>query len=352
MSVATYTVSSAQPVSVYPAGLQVALLVRNNDSTNHVFLSDLASGAGFDLGPGSAITWEAGKPLYASVTQGFPVMLAILDNGGPLFDASAIAAQILVSGAPPVDNNVIIASGVYTSTTTVDQLTASIDTSRYQSIMIRIVEKTATSKPAPIPRRYQLLWAVTNIPNQGILTQDSEDFYFTDCNNLILGSDLIYYDTYQTAVKSALLTVGVFPTSEIDKQIVWQIVGSYKTVAKPRYVNRSAYFGVSGGTISGTGVDNFASIKYAGALANLNDFPPTKAGQARFTVYTSDVTVAPVTCYIRDVITSNVLVAFTFPLSAVTQIQTSTMFLSNRPVDFYILGGSSAIAELILVYLE
>src|ERR1035437_2359986 len=101
---ANYSVTSAQPISIYPAGQQKAVTIRNNDSKNHVFLDNIASGVGaFDLGPGSSMEWSAGNPLYAYVIASAPVDISILDNAGNLFDASAIAAQVYISGAPPVD---------------------------------------------------------------------------------------------------------------------------------------------------------------------------------------------------------------------------------------------------------
>lgn len=133
MALLTYTATSVSPLQVYPAGQQESVLVRNTETLNHVYLSNLASGVGFDLGPGSSMIWAQGNPLYVSVLDStLPATVTVLDNGGDLFDASAIAAQISISGAPPIDAPEIFFNG------DADGGGVDYDVTRYQSLFISV----------------------------------------------------------------------------------------------------------------------------------------------------------------------------------------------------------------------
>jgi hypothetical protein len=99
MSVQTYTINLTQPVGIYPAGQGEPVTVMNNETARTVLLSDLPGSTGFPLSAGSSMTWDAGKALYAWVEDATkPVVLVVLDNGGSITNAAAIAQQIIAGG--------------------------------------------------------------------------------------------------------------------------------------------------------------------------------------------------------------------------------------------------------------
>lgn len=115
------------PTPIYPAALQTAITIKNT-GTETVYLSPSpipSLGVGLALGVGSSIIWDAKNPLYAYATAG---ILTIVENSGNLFDAQAIAVEILagglaqdiansisITGAPTIVRYDNIASGSITS---------------------------------------------------------------------------------------------------------------------------------------------------------------------------------------------------------------------------------------------
>lgn len=85
------------PTPIYPNGRQNAITVKNTGG-DVVYLAERSIGdpnGGFPLGAKSSIIWDAGKPLYAWAPTG---QLIIADNSGNLFDAQAIAGEIIAGG--------------------------------------------------------------------------------------------------------------------------------------------------------------------------------------------------------------------------------------------------------------
>lgn len=83
------------PVAIYPAGLQSACTLKNvGDNDIYVDSQSIPVGipAGFPLGKGSSMVWDAERPLFASSPLGSELLIS--ENSGNLFDAQAIAAEI------------------------------------------------------------------------------------------------------------------------------------------------------------------------------------------------------------------------------------------------------------------
>ena len=92
----TSTVAIAGRTAIYPSGLQSALTLKNVGAET-VYLDSKANVnmGGFPLGVNSSIVWDANRPLYAYADNG---QLLVSENSGNLFDAQAVAAEIIAGG--------------------------------------------------------------------------------------------------------------------------------------------------------------------------------------------------------------------------------------------------------------
>lgn len=102
--------------------------------------------SGQPLSAGSSIGWDEGRALYATTDIGQISSVVVTENGGNIFDAGAIAAQILaqglaqqiaaniaISGAPPIDKFTQVASTTFNGGTSVI-----LDASSYQSLTVTL----------------------------------------------------------------------------------------------------------------------------------------------------------------------------------------------------------------------
>lgn len=149
----TYTITGPTPIN--PTALQAAVTVRNL-GTETLYLSSspiTSASSGFPLGSGSSMVWDAGRPLYAYATNG---AMGVSDNSGNLFDASAvasellasglagqIASQIAISGAPPLPLHDVLFSGVVTAGVPVQ-----LDVSKYSSLIVVATTNIASLESA------------------------------------------------------------------------------------------------------------------------------------------------------------------------------------------------------------
>ena len=143
----TQTVAvTSRCLPVYPAGLQPALNIKNA-GPNTVYLdSQNGVATGYPLSIGSSIVWDAGKPLYLSCAPAELATVYITDNAGSLFDASAVASQILTQGLAAQVATQILATGVQV----VDSVTTYLEPRAFAlplaGTQVTLINTTDTSK--------------------------------------------------------------------------------------------------------------------------------------------------------------------------------------------------------------
>ena len=106
--------ASGTTVPIYPSGRQDAVTLYNTGDAVAFVDSQPQAAQGYPLSPGSTLSWDAKRPLYAACAKGAPTSLLVTDNGGAVFDASAIAGQILSQGLAQSIASSILATGVQT----------------------------------------------------------------------------------------------------------------------------------------------------------------------------------------------------------------------------------------------
>ena len=136
-----------------------------NMSSIPVFLSAEQTG-GFELSPGSTITWDAGQALYAfHRTPGATADIAVLPNGGQIVDSRAlarnivntglaanIATEINALGVPAIDRPTVLAEittpVLNASVGTFTTLVPKTDVSQYSSIRLHVQAADDTGSAA------------------------------------------------------------------------------------------------------------------------------------------------------------------------------------------------------------
>lgn len=153
-----YTITGSVPIQMWPAGNSESLTLTNASSTDSVYLSDTPTVGGYPVGPGSSLTWDRSRPLFASCDDGKTVELLVLANSGPLFSSSAIASsimsaglaeaianQITLNGVPPI-NTMFLLADQFTSLSAGQPLEVLIDTTRYSSILVMVYDDATTAQ--------------------------------------------------------------------------------------------------------------------------------------------------------------------------------------------------------------
>lgn len=136
-----------------------------NMSSIPVFLSAEQTG-GFELSPGSTITWDAGQALYAfHRTPGATADIAVLPNGGQIVDSRAlarnivdtglaqnIATEINALGVPAIDRPTVLAEitkpVLNASVGMITPLVPKTDVSQYSSIRLHVQAADDTGSAA------------------------------------------------------------------------------------------------------------------------------------------------------------------------------------------------------------
>jgi hypothetical protein len=156
-----------------PNGFGDDVTVLNTGSAT-AYLTDQAPDSTTDgqpLSAGSSLTWTKGQPLW--VIGPSSTTLVVSENTGPIFDAGAIAAQILAQGLAGQIATAINVIGVpaIESATVLEQFSVvtpagfspglagpAIDCSRYQSLRIYCSETYGIGGAYPPPRPYSITW--------------------------------------------------------------------------------------------------------------------------------------------------------------------------------------------------
>lgn len=132
----TFTVASAQPIAIYPAGLQQSVTVLNN-GTATVYLGETASGTnGYPVAAGNSVQWNPSTPLYAYVVAGTSTELLINDAGTALPSANVgITGTVTadVTGTVNVVSDLVLLATV---TGPASAATAVLDVRGYSSVVV------------------------------------------------------------------------------------------------------------------------------------------------------------------------------------------------------------------------
>lgn len=141
------------PTPIFPSGSAETLTVKNIGTTT-LYL-DTAPTVGlnsFPLGPGSSQSWDANRPLWAA---GMGTLL-ILENSGNLFDANAVATEILAGGlAAEIASQINIAGvpnysrkvNLGTYTVYGDGTGASVDVTGYAAVQLSMYGNRVSDDP-------------------------------------------------------------------------------------------------------------------------------------------------------------------------------------------------------------
>jgi len=309
--------------------------------------------SGVPLRPGSTIQWDADRCAYAVTDPGNIGALTVLDNQGYLFDAGAIATQILgqglaadiathiaISGAPPIDINALLLSqNVAILAADIRFPTASpfdLDMTRYQSVLITVEETPTASHTEPVAREIQVWWTDA----AGVLL-DSGSFWVSD-NNL---SPAGFFASYQTAVKGArMYLVAKANALNTGPVLAVNVTGSYKPVAKSRTVIRSQRW-LSSAALGarGSALDNFvsASVPVTPLLVTYG-YPPSKSGPATFSVRFTDVLTAGVLrVEVRDLAVDATLATAAAVIGSQVDTVSTFIHIPNRPLKLAIISSST-----------
>lgn len=237
----TYSVGTV--VKAVTSANGAPLLVKNTGAAAVVIGSDQGLLQSWTLGAGSSMQWAPDKALYArtqSTVAGTASTLDVLDNGGgQIFDAGAIAGQILGQGLAGDIANAILSAGVQI----IDQPAVLdyqpylaghgpggirwfgggsgtyYDTSRYQSLMFQALSDAGLPlAPTGTGWRLYLSWAVgTSTFTQVIRTHDVGGYNLLRFP--VLGSSVaVGYSNDTTVARGTQmqLTASTRPVSKID----------------------------------------------------------------------------------------------------------------------------------------
>lgn len=175
-----YAVAGTMPI--YPAARQKACVVKNV-GTDMVYLSSQSiatSYEGHELGAGSSIIWDAEQALWAYCPS--TTSISVIENSGNLFDAQAIAneivtgglaqeiaQQISITGAPPINSQVMLYSGRA-------ELAPPLDTTGFNTLYIYATNRNGPSGPTTIGSIIYASWPLAN-PQFGTLPQQIAYLY-------------------------------------------------------------------------------------------------------------------------------------------------------------------------------
>ena len=308
MSAQTWTITDSNPVQLIPhGGYDSITTIANIDTKNSIILSEDTTLSGVTLTAGSSIGWDPGKALFARLDPSLPVgtvvSVNVIQNGGQWYNgqsvanallssglatqisnaivtsgltAAAIAANISVSGAPPIDVNAIIVS---VSGVTVPQFTngtsyGPYNVSTYQSLFVEALEVTTVFGTTPPGiRRIQLLWSLLD----GTLV-DIDSFWLTDNNSLVNNTGTA---SMRVSVKAPRVTINVSQNAGATTTYNLVAIGSYKAVSVTKYSFQSNY-GPTVGTALGSFGDNLTEwqITSLTGVASGTFYPNVKSGPA------------------------------------------------------------------------
>lgn len=347
MSSPTFPVDSSTPVTIFRRQqLQTAYNLYNISTTGDIYLDDSpqtpGTTTGVPLHPGAQITWEAGRECYAICAPGVSATLLTSPAAGSYFDpytlalnlltlapsgqtlAQQIAANIAISGAPPIDQPAtlyavaqIVPSGVTPNTT------AAIDVSRFQQVTVWTVESGAVTNQGY--RKVVLNW-YADAAATSLIQQQS---YYYGAFNGNAGQ--------RVAVPPGTKGLRVSYTSAVTTNnvtLTTSVTGSMRSA-----IGNSSYNGDFNAVIwAGTGAEStgFAGIfqyQQNGAIAagTTNMYPQSYEGNAYLTCTALSVTTSWAIDII-DLVAVQGFVSINFGASANPVSATQSLIIPRRPL--------------------
>lgn len=191
---------STSPVAIFPDGWQEGLTIRNtgNDVAYIGGSPTVSEANGFPLGSNSSMSWDAQRPLWALGSSSSSQVL-VFANTGNLFDASAIAGEILaqglatdiateisIYGAPSINRSTVVDLSYQIPAFNVMPPVTYVDSSQSHTLNLYVNEKYAVGAP-PVPytdnaRTYTITWfneLLEPIAVDGLASMPAQDLSLT-----------------------------------------------------------------------------------------------------------------------------------------------------------------------------
>lgn len=337
-----------QPATVFGSGFATPLAVRNT-GTSTAYLAD-STGAGVaggvPLAPGSTIVWDARRPLYAVGAVGGTLL--VYDNGGALFDAAAVASQIIEQGLAGAVAASILATGVAVvdtlvpyvplavqplpANTSVDFPTAAgttLNTTKIQSLIVSL-SGIALNQGNSSYVQVQVDWYADAGATQGIATDFAYGWQFAG--------------TYSFRAKSAFARVRVFSANSGSTTGRVSVLGSQRPVEQTtvRQPSIEAPLGWAGSVTANAITWADAVSGYASPKRLIN--APVRAGRALCYIR-ANVVSAPARFLWVDQATGRSLAAITFAGAGTSELQ-AELNLPISPTHLDLLAGSIGAVEV------
>ncbi len=334
-----------------------------NTGANPVYLSDQSSfsvATGIALGPGSTILWDDGRDLYLLATAALPTTVNVYANSGGIFDAGAIASQIIaqglagdiadlieLQGAPPINISDPIALLQFT-TTGADFTSIVYDVAKYQSVTYFLGDAEGAFA-VPLPRKVTFQW----LDLTGTVVIASDVVYITGTNGNLAGT-LNINTQGAIPVRSSKLRVVYSATARTGTTAQIFINGSYRTLDYIRYKNATGYFG-AGSWIDTTGGDindGFQWMNGAKVAGAAVEYPSSRAGYVQMQLAATNVAVAALEAIILDLVDGKRIASLQVPILAATSVVVDQFILPNIPISISLTNAATAASVAVsLTYL-
>jgi len=108
--ITTYPITTTTFSPVLINGLPTPLTLFNSSTSLTININDTSGGNGYPMAPGSTVSWDAGKPLFASCSN--KADLVVLDNAGNIDNPQILAQLIVDSGLGQAVANALVASSL------------------------------------------------------------------------------------------------------------------------------------------------------------------------------------------------------------------------------------------------
>lgn len=338
----TKLITAAQGLVTVTQGYPEPLALYNGGSVTLMVTQDLTGTAqGVPLPPGGAIVWDPGRPLGVFVAAG-QTTLYVLANSSPILNvaealvdllglAPLIAANIKVSGAPPINAFTSVFSGTCSDAGTVQ---GPADVSKYQSLDIIMFENNVGGFAAPLVRGVVLQW------DNGL----EDIFDLTDSNGVI---SLLPGLHVSVPVRSPNVTFTVLSNGRVGT-VSFFVRGSYRTQPALSYQLQSAYWGKAGLSVFGSAAEGWQGISGVKGATTLNDYPSLNAGNMTMTANATGVAGNPLVITVLDLASNVPIAQVTFPIAAASATAEQAFQVGNRAIQLQI-GPPSSSATLVRV---